>query len=234
MRVTFQSNFISLTWHPTGLWGSQARVKSVKWIFLKILFYWDVTPGHIKKRYHMSYFWAPPEEPSGIFWGRHIWCTIFRRIFWYHSLVPQKCFSGVIQDLGSFLEFPFWPITRKRLIFEIWFRFWAPIFFHFLSDGLFNFWVGWGFLKTFPIMAIQSPRSSLNLTRSENIFVLEKTVVSVNFHFRAMNNGGWDGCRNGGCKQWRKATGSAYNGWCILFLSWSCKLPTHIANATNM
>ena len=32
-------------------------------------------------------------------------------------------FSGVIQDLGPFLESPFWPITRKRLIFEIWFRF---------------------------------------------------------------------------------------------------------------
>ena len=34
-----------------------------------------------------------------------------------------KIFLEVIQDLGSFLESSFWPVTRKRLIFEIWFRF---------------------------------------------------------------------------------------------------------------
>ena len=48
---------------------------------------------------------------------------IFRPIDWYHSLVPQIFFTGVLQDLGPFLESPFWSVTRKRLIFEIWFRF---------------------------------------------------------------------------------------------------------------
>ena len=44
-------------------------------------------------------------------------CIIFRPIDWNHSLVPKKIFSGVIQDLGPFLESSFWPITRKRLFF---------------------------------------------------------------------------------------------------------------------
>ena len=50
-------------------------------------------------------------------------CRIFRPIDWYHSLVPKNLFTGVLQDLGPFLESPFGPVTRKRLIFEIWFRF---------------------------------------------------------------------------------------------------------------
>ena len=33
----------------------------------------------------------------------------------------KKDFSGIIQDLGPFMESPFWPVTGKRLIFELWF-----------------------------------------------------------------------------------------------------------------
>ena len=58
-------------------------------------------------------------------------CRIFRPIDWYHSLVPKKFFSGVIQDLGPFLESSFWHITRKRLFFSVYFRFWGPIIFQF-------------------------------------------------------------------------------------------------------
>ena len=45
------------------------------------------------------YLW--PEDASVFFWGRHIWCRIFRPIDWYHSLVPQF-FCRVIWDLGHF------------------------------------------------------------------------------------------------------------------------------------
>ena len=90
---------LSQLWRATSRWNKISEMK-----FFKNLFSRDVTPGHIENRYHIWYFWAPLEEPSGIFWGRYIWCRIFRRIFWYHSLVPQNVFSGVIQDLGPFLE----------------------------------------------------------------------------------------------------------------------------------
>ena len=124
----------------------------------------------LKKLPYLYFFWLSREHTRENIWGRHMLCRIFRPIDWYHSLVPKKLFSGVLQDLGPFLESPFWPVTRKRLIFEIWFRFWAAIFFNFLSDGLFTFFGGggggWGFLKTFPIF--------LNLTRSEESLFWKK------------------------------------------------------------
>ena len=80
------------------------------------------------KKNTISVFFGCGVSIREIIWARHMLCRIFR---------PIDCFSGVIQDLGPFLESPFWPVTRKRLIFEIWFRFWAPFFFNFLSDGLF-------------------------------------------------------------------------------------------------
>ena len=49
---------------------------------------------------------------------------------------------------------------------------------------------GWVFLKTFPIIAIQSPRSS-EFDAVRRIFVLGKNpLLIVNFHFRAIDNGG--------------------------------------------
>ena len=83
-------------------------------------------------------------------WGRHMLCRIFRPIDWYHSLVPQKCFSGVLQDLGPFLESPFWPVTRKQLMFEIWFRFWAAILFQFPIGWPIHFFGGLRFFENFP------------------------------------------------------------------------------------
>ena len=106
-------------------------------------------------------------------------CRIFRPIDWYHLLVPKKFFSGVIQDLGPFLESSFWPITRKRLFFSVYFRFWGPIIFQFpirWPIHLFFWGGGWPFLKTFPIIGIHSPRSPLSLTQSEEIYLFWKTV----------------------------------------------------------
>ena len=133
-------------------------------------------PGHIAKKTRFVYFWLWLEAARENFWGRHTLCRIFRPIDWYHSLVPKSFFSGVIQDLGPFLESSFWPITRKRLFFLYTFDFEVPLFFNFLSDGLFTFLGGWPFLKTFPIIGIHSPRSPLSLTRSEEIYLFWKTV----------------------------------------------------------
>ena len=113
-------------------------------------------------------------------------CRIFRQIDWYHSLVPKNFFSGVIQDLSPFLESSFCTITQKRLFFPYTFDFEVPLFFNFLSDGLFTFLGGWPFLKTFPIIAIQSPRSS-EFDAVRRIFVLgKKPLLIVNFTFRVM------------------------------------------------
>ena len=69
-------------------------------------------------------------------------------------------------------------------------------------------------MKTFPIIAIHSLRSSEFDAARRNIFVLEKTVAIVNFNFRAIDNGGLnDGCRNGGRKQWRKEREALVTGY---------------------
>ena len=133
---------------------------------------------------------------TGTYWKR-------RRIsiFW---LWLKSSYLG----FRPFFGFPFLARNSKTA------HFWdiVPIlsshfFFNFLSDGLFTFLGGWGFLKTSPIIAIQSPRSSeFDAVRKIYLF-WKKTVASVNFHFRAIDNGGWDGCRNGGRKQWGKEKG---------------------------
>ena len=80
-------------------------------------FYWNVTPGHIAKCYNIRLIWGWLVATSGMFWGRHIWCRIFRRIFWYHSLVPQHFFKGVIQDLGPFFGISFLAHNSKTTHF---------------------------------------------------------------------------------------------------------------------
>ena len=111
-----------------------------------------------------------PRMPADFF-EADIWCRNFRRIFWYHSLVPPIFF---ITSYSGFK--PFWPITRKRLIFEIWFRSWAPIFFNYLSDGLFTF-LGVEFFWKLSLLLQFSHPVLLNLTRPEELFVLEKTLL---------------------------------------------------------
>ena len=124
---------ISFPWLGTlqALRGPQARVKSRKWNFLKNFIevncytgtYWKTRPNSVTR--------SMREHTSGFFWNSHGWCRIFRRIFWYHRLLPKKIFCRVIWDLGPFFDFGFWPVTRKRLILETWFRLWGPLFFQF-------------------------------------------------------------------------------------------------------
>ena len=85
--------------------------------------YWKTRPNSVSRSIR--------EHTSGFFWNSHGWCRIFRRIFWYHRLLPQKFFCRVIWDLGHFFDFGFWPVTRKRLILETWFRLWGPLCFQF-------------------------------------------------------------------------------------------------------
>ena len=135
--------------------------------------------GTYREKNEICYFWLWLEATRENFWGRHMLCRIFRPIDWYHSLVPKIFFSGVIQDLSPFLESSFWPITRKRLFFSVYFRYWGPIIFQFpIRWPMHFFWGGggWPFLKTFPIIGIHSPRSPLSLTRSEEIYLFWKTV----------------------------------------------------------
>ena len=111
-------------------------------------------------------------------------CRIFRPIDWYHSLVPKKNFSGVIQDLGPFLESPFLPITRKRLIFEIWFRSWAPIFFQFPIRWPIHFFGGLTFFENFPYYCNSVPPFFWIWRGQANLCFGKKTLLIVNFTFR--------------------------------------------------
>ena len=117
------------------------KIKSRKWNFFKNFIevncytrtYWKTRPNSVSR--------SMREHTSGFFWNSHGWCRIFRRIFWYHRLLPKNFFCRVIWDLGHFFDFGFWPVTRKRLILETWFRLWGPLFFNFLQDGLFFFFL---------------------------------------------------------------------------------------------
>ena len=122
-------------------------------------------------------------------------CRIFRPIDWYHSLVPKKFFSGVIQDLGPFLESPFLPITRKRLIFEIWFRYWAPIFFQFPIRWPFQFFGGLNFFENFPYYCNSVSPFFWIWRGQKNLCFGKKPLLIVNFTF-ASCGGLNDGCRN--------------------------------------
>ena len=149
---------------------------------LKILFYWDVTPGHIENRYHIWYFWAPLEEPSGIFWGRHIWCRIFRRIFWYHSLVPQKKFFRSYSGFRPFFGIPFLAHNSKTA------HYWdmVPI----LSSHFFQFPIRWPihfpgvevFWKLSLLFQFSHP-ILLDLTRSEKYICFGKNGWWCQFPF---------------------------------------------------
>ena len=101
-------------------------------------------------------------------------CRIFRPIDWYHSLVPKIFFSGVIQDLGPFLESSFWPITRKRLFFSVYFRYWGPIIFQFPIRWPMHFFGGLNFFENFSYYWNSfSPFSSEFDAVRRNIFVLK-------------------------------------------------------------
>ena len=138
-----------------------------------------------RKNRDLYFFWVWLEHTREKFWGRHMLCRIFRPIDWYHSLVPKKFFSGVIQDLGPFLESTFCPITQKRLFFSGYFRFWGPIIFQFPIRWPIHFWGGGGvdlFWKLFLLLRFSLP-VLLNLTRSEESLFWEKTVANCQFHF---------------------------------------------------
>ena len=63
-----------------------------------------------------------------IFWNSHMRRRIFRRIDWYHSLLPKK-----IWNLELFLDPLRLPITPQRPVLEVWFRLWADIIFQFTT-----------------------------------------------------------------------------------------------------
>ena len=164
--------------------------------------------GTYSEKNEICYFWLWLEVARENFWGRHMLCGIFRPIDWYHSLVPKFFFSGVIQDLGPFLESSFWPITRKRLFSSVYFRIWGPIIFQFPIRWPIHFFLGGGpFLKTFPIIEIHSPRSPLSLTRSEKIYLFWKTVKCHDDAFIGRNRF-FLLCQNGG----KQSGGSAEGG----------------------
>ena len=148
------------------------------------MFYWNVTPGHIEKNTISVFFWLWLEHTRENFWGRHMLCRIFRPIDWYHSLVPKIFFSGVIQDLGPFLESPFLPITRKRLIFEIWFWSWAPIFFQFPIRWPIHFLGGLNLFENFPYYCNSVPPFFWIWRGQKNLCFGKKPLLIVNFTFR--------------------------------------------------
>ena len=126
-------------------------------------------------------------------------CRIFRPIDWYHSLVPKTFFSGVIQDLGPFLESSFCPITRKRLFFSAYFRFWGPIIFQFPVRWPIHYFGGLNFFENFSYYWNSFSHSPLSLTQSEEIYIFLKTVkcrddafIRQSPNFRAkMADAGW-------------------------------------------
>ena len=91
-----------------------------------------------------KYFLLWPEEPGGFFEADIYDAGIFRPIDRYHSLVPKTIFFRVIQDLGPFLESPFWLIIRKRLIFEIMVPILSSHFFNSYQMAYFTFFGGGG------------------------------------------------------------------------------------------
>ena len=101
-------------------------------------------------------------------------CRIFRPIDWNHSLVAKNFFSGVIQDLGPFLESSFCPTTQKRLFFPVYFRFWDPIIFQFPIRWPIHFFGGLTFFENFSYYWNSfSPFSSEFDAIRRNIFVLK-------------------------------------------------------------
>ena len=86
------------------------QVKSRKWNFLKIFIevncytgtYWKTRPNSVSR--------SMREHTSGFFWNSHGWCRIFRRIFWYHRLLPKKCFLSSYLGFRPF--FWFWFLAR--------------------------------------------------------------------------------------------------------------------------
>ena len=148
-------------------------VKSVKWNFFKFYFT-EMLHRDILKMLPYKNFFDCGLRSRVEFWGRHMMQNFSAdRLVPFAS--PPKKISGVILDVGPFLGSSFWHITRKRLIFEIWFRFWAPIFFNFRWP--IHFLEGLKFLlKTFDIIAIQSPRCS-EFDAVRRIFVLEKNPL---------------------------------------------------------
>ena len=122
--------------------GCQKSWNKIKWNFNFILLkcytgtYWN-------RRRICSFFIVA--------WGREADTRfrIFRPIDWYHSLLPRNNFCRVIWDLDHFLVSLFWPVTWKRLIFQVWFRFWGPIFFQFpIRLPIHFFWIVPFFGKT--------------------------------------------------------------------------------------
>ena len=121
-----------------------------------ILFDWNVTPGHIENIIISVFFWLGREHTREKKFEADICCVEFLADRLVPFASPQTKIFRSYSGFRPFLESPFWPVTRKRLIFEIWSRFWAPISFQFLSDGPFTFFgggggEGGGFLITFPI-----------------------------------------------------------------------------------
>ena len=162
------------------------------------MFYWNVTPGHIEKITISVFFWLWLEHTRENFWDRHMLCRIFRPIDWYHSLVPKTFFLRSYSGFRSFFGIPFFAHNSKTA------HFWdmVPI----LSSHFFSisyqmaYSLFWGvdlFWKLSLLLQFSLP-VLLNLTRSEESLFWKKTVASVNFHFHVIDNGEWDGCRNGG------------------------------------
>ena len=123
--------------------------------------------------------------------GRHMLCRIFRPIDWYHSLFPPQIFFRSSSGFRPFFGIPLLDRNSKTAHFWDMVPILSSHFFQFLIEWPIHFFGGLRFFENFSYIL-------LNLTRSEEFLFWEKTVSSVNFHFRVIDNGEWDGCRNGG------------------------------------
>ena len=97
-----------------------------------------------------------------------------------------------IWDLSHFFASLSWPVTRKWLIFRVWFRFWGPAFFQFpIGLPIFTFIFVLDFFGKTPYLRTSVVPVLLRILRGQKKISYGKTVanlISIKGYFMAGEN----------------------------------------------